>query len=250
MLAQRQFVPCSCRKPFPRRIPCSKAKSCSRHRFDQRDWAGHGPRPCQGRRQRRHQRLFLATRTRSEQERARHRKGFRRQAGRSIAALTCEQGRPRSPPWWRTRKSSWGSVDILVNNAGIQFVSPVVEWISRVEKWDQLIAINLSSAFHATPRGRRRAMKREEMGLVSSTPPRRMRWSHRRSSRPMSRPSDGIAAETTKTVALETAEHSASPPTPSAPAMSGRRWWKNRFPKPFGWRMRGLTREQVIKRRA
>jgi 3-hydroxybutyrate dehydrogenase len=39
-----------------------------------------------------------------------------------------------------------GSVDILVNNAGIQYVSPVQEF--PVEKWDAIIAINLSSAFH------------------------------------------------------------------------------------------------------
>ena len=41
-----------------------------------------------------------------------------------------------------------GHVDILVNNAGIQFTSPVDEFPE--EKWDQIIAINLSSAFHAT----------------------------------------------------------------------------------------------------
>ena len=41
-----------------------------------------------------------------------------------------------------------GSLDILVNNAGIQFVSPVEEFPQ--EKWDQIIAINLSSAFHTT----------------------------------------------------------------------------------------------------
>jgi 3-hydroxybutyrate dehydrogenase len=39
-----------------------------------------------------------------------------------------------------------GSVDILVNNAGIQHVSPIVEF--PVDKWDAIIAINLSSAFH------------------------------------------------------------------------------------------------------
>ena len=38
------------------------------------------------------------------------------------------------------------SVDILVNNAGIQHVSPVEEF--PTEKWDAIIAINLSSAFH------------------------------------------------------------------------------------------------------
>lgn len=41
-----------------------------------------------------------------------------------------------------------GSCDILVNNAGIQFVSPVDEF--PVDKWDAIIAINLSSAFHTT----------------------------------------------------------------------------------------------------
>lgn len=41
-----------------------------------------------------------------------------------------------------------GTCDILVNNAGIQFVSPVDEF--PVDKWDAIIAINLSSAFHTT----------------------------------------------------------------------------------------------------
>lgn len=39
-----------------------------------------------------------------------------------------------------------GGLDILVNNAGIQFVSPIESF--PVEKWDDIIAINLSSAFH------------------------------------------------------------------------------------------------------
>jgi 3-hydroxybutyrate dehydrogenase len=41
-----------------------------------------------------------------------------------------------------------GGPDILVNNAGIQHVSPVESF--PPEKWDAIIAINLSSAFHAT----------------------------------------------------------------------------------------------------
>ncbi len=41
-----------------------------------------------------------------------------------------------------------GGCDILVNNAGIQFVSPIDEF--PVEKWDAILAINLSSAFHTT----------------------------------------------------------------------------------------------------
>jgi 3-hydroxybutyrate dehydrogenase len=41
-----------------------------------------------------------------------------------------------------------GSVDILVNNAGMQFVSPLESF--PVEKWDMIIALNLTAAFHAT----------------------------------------------------------------------------------------------------
>lgn len=41
-----------------------------------------------------------------------------------------------------------GRCDILVNNAGIQHVAPIPEF--PVEKWDAIIAINLSSAFHTT----------------------------------------------------------------------------------------------------
>lgn len=41
-----------------------------------------------------------------------------------------------------------GAVDVLVNNAGIQFTAPVEEFPE--EKWDAIIAINLSSAFHAS----------------------------------------------------------------------------------------------------
>jgi 3-hydroxybutyrate dehydrogenase len=41
-----------------------------------------------------------------------------------------------------------GHIDILVNNAGIQHVAPVEEF--PVDKWDAILAINLTSAFHTT----------------------------------------------------------------------------------------------------
>lgn len=41
-----------------------------------------------------------------------------------------------------------GACDILVNNAGIQHVAPIEEF--PMEKWDAIIAINMSSAFHTT----------------------------------------------------------------------------------------------------
>ena len=45
-------------------------------------------------------------------------------------------------------ESAFGQVDILVNNAGIQHVAPVESF--PVDRWDAIIAINLSSAFHTT----------------------------------------------------------------------------------------------------
>jgi 3-hydroxybutyrate dehydrogenase len=48
----------------------------------------------------------------------------------------------------RQTVDTFGAVDILVNNAGIQHVAPVDQFPS--EKWDAILAINLSSAFHAT----------------------------------------------------------------------------------------------------
>jgi 3-hydroxybutyrate dehydrogenase len=48
----------------------------------------------------------------------------------------------------RQTTDAFGAVDIMVNNAGIQHVAPIEEFPE--EKWDAIVAINLSSAFHAT----------------------------------------------------------------------------------------------------
>ncbi|MGE0047194.1 MAG: 3-hydroxybutyrate dehydrogenase [Hyphomonadaceae bacterium] len=56
-----------------------------------------------------------------------------------------------------------GGVDILVNNAGIQHVAPVEEF--PVAKWDAILAINLSSAFHAI-RAALPAMKAKGYGRI------------------------------------------------------------------------------------
>lgn len=45
-------------------------------------------------------------------------------------------------------KSHWQNIDILVNNAGIQHVSPIESF--PIDKWDDILAINLSSSFHTT----------------------------------------------------------------------------------------------------
>ncbi len=63
----------------------------------------------------------------------------------------------------RTAESRLGAVDILVNNAGIQHVAPVDEF--PPERWDAILAINLSSAFHAT-RAALPGMKKRGWGRV------------------------------------------------------------------------------------
>lgn len=57
----------------------------------------------------------------------------------------------------------FGSVDILINNAGIQHVAPVEEF--PIEKWDAIIAINLTSAFHTT-RAAVPGMKQRKWGRI------------------------------------------------------------------------------------
>ena len=85
---------------------------------------------------------------------------------------------------------TFGGVDILVNNAGIQYVAPVQEF--PMERWDAIIAINLSSVFHTTrlalPACSRAA------GGGSSTSPRPTAWSPQPERAPTSPPSTACSA--------------------------------------------------------
>ena len=63
----------------------------------------------------------------------------------------------------RSTEQAFGSVDILVNNAGIQHVSLVEDF--PIEKWDAVLAINLSSAFH-TARLALPGMKQRNYGRI------------------------------------------------------------------------------------
>jgi 3-hydroxybutyrate dehydrogenase len=65
-----------------------------------------------------------------------------------------------------TAETTFGSLDILINNAGIQYVSPIEEF--PIEKWDQIIGINLSSAFH-TIRAAVPGMKARKWGRIINT---------------------------------------------------------------------------------
>jgi 3-hydroxybutyrate dehydrogenase len=57
----------------------------------------------------------------------------------------------------------FGRIDVLVNNAGIQHVAPIDQF--PVEKWDAVLAINLSSAFHTT-RLALPAMRKNKWGRI------------------------------------------------------------------------------------
>jgi 3-hydroxybutyrate dehydrogenase len=94
-----------------------------------------------------------------------------------------------------------GGVDILVNNAGIQFVSKIEEF--PVAKWDAILAINLSSVFHAV-RAALPAMRAKGFGRIIN-----VASAHGLVASPFK--SAYVAAKhgvigLTKTIALETAE--------------------------------------------
>ena len=103
---------------------------------------------------------------------------------------------------FKKAERTFGTVDVIVNNAGIQFVAPIEEF--PPEKWDAIIAINLSSAFHLT-RHAIAPMKSRGWGRVIN-----LCSAHGLVASPFK--SAYVAAKhgilgLTKTVALEVAEH-------------------------------------------
>jgi 3-hydroxybutyrate dehydrogenase len=131
-----------------------------------------------------------------------------------------------------------GSVDILINNAGIQFVSPVEEFPN--EKWDQIIAINLSSAFHAM-KAAVPGMKKSGWGRIISTAS-----AHSLVASPFKSAyvtaKHGLAG-LTKTVALEVATHKIT-----VNCISPGYVWTPLVEKqiPDTMKSRGMTKEQVM----
>ena len=84
-----------------------------------------------------------------EIERHRRRISAKSTASRSLYSPRRHGEARRDRARWSHRRSRrFGAVDILVNNAGIQHVAPIEEF--PIEKWDAILAINLSSAFHTT----------------------------------------------------------------------------------------------------
>ncbi|HEV7342526.1 MAG TPA: 3-hydroxybutyrate dehydrogenase [Sphingopyxis sp.] len=131
-----------------------------------------------------------------------------------------------------------GGVDILVNNAGTQFVSPIEDF--PVEKWDLILALNLTSAFH-TIRHAVPGMRKKGWGRIIGTAS-----AHSLVASPFK--SAYVAAKhglvgLTKTVALEVADagitaNCISPGYVWTPLVEGQ--------IPDTMKARGMTREQVI----
>ncbi|MBX7496270.1 3-hydroxybutyrate dehydrogenase [Qipengyuania sp. 6B39] len=131
-----------------------------------------------------------------------------------------------------------GEIDILVNNAGVQHVSPVEDF--PVDKWNLIIALNLTAAFHTT-RLAVPGMKAKGWGRIINTAS-----AHSKVASPFksayNASKHGIAGFT-KTIALELAEHGItanciSPGYVWTPLIEGQ--------IPDTMKARGLTRDEVI----
>lgn len=131
-----------------------------------------------------------------------------------------------------------GPVDILVNNAGMQHVAPVEDF--PAEKWDAILALNLSAAFHTT-RAAVPGMKAKGWGRIINTAS-----AHSLAASPFK--SAYVAAKHglagfTKTIALELATHGIT-----ANCISPGYVWtplvENQIPDTMA--ARGMTRDQVM----
>ena len=132
----------------------------------------------------------------------------------------------------------FGSIDILVNNAGMQHVAPVDEF--PVDKWDRIIALNLTAAFH-TIRLALPGMKANKWGrIINTASAHSLVASPNKAAYVAAK--HGIAG-LTKTVALEVARDGIT-----VNAISPGYVWtplvENQIPDTM--KARGLTREQVM----
>jgi 3-hydroxybutyrate dehydrogenase len=73
--------------------------------------------------------------------------GLAEKHGAGVAYVPADMGKPAEIRALVEEAKRFGGVDILVNNAGIQHVAKIVDFPE--ERWDAVIAINLSAAFHA-----------------------------------------------------------------------------------------------------
>ncbi len=135
-------------------------------------------------------------------------------------------------------EKTYGACDVLVNNAGIQFVAPIEDF--PIDKWNQIIAINLSAAFHAM-RAAVPGMKKRGWGrIISTASAHSLVASPFKSAYVVAK--HGIAG-LTKTVALETATNGIT-----VNCISPGYVWTPLVEKqiPDTMKARNMTREQVL----
>ena len=131
-----------------------------------------------------------------------------------------------------------GPVDVLVNNAGVQHVSPVESFPS--EKWDAILAINLSAVFHTT-RHALPAMKERGWGrIINTASAHSLVASPNKSAYVAAK--HGVAGFT-KTIALEAARDGVTVNCIS-PGYVWTPLVENQIPDTM--KARGMTREQVM----
>ena len=95
------------------------------------------------------------------------RTGLARDSGAAVTYSGADMAKPDEiAAMVADAEKEFGAIDILVNNAGIQHVAPVEDF--PVDKWNAILAINLSSAFH-TIRAALPAMKAKGWGRIIQT---------------------------------------------------------------------------------
>lgn len=134
--------------------------------------------------------------------------------------------------------AEFGAVDIVISNAGIQHVAPIDEF--PIEKWDAILAINLSSTFHLM-RAAIPGMKARKWGrIISTASAHSLVASPNKAAYVAAK--HGLAG-LTKTAALEVATHGITVNCIS-PGYVWTPLVENQIPDTM--KTRGLTREQVI----
>ena len=135
-------------------------------------------------------------------------------------------------------EAEFGAVDIVISNAGIQHVAPIDEF--PIEKWDAILAINLSSTFHLM-RAAIPGMKARKWGrIISTASAHSLVASPNKAAYVAAK--HGLAG-LTKTAALEVATHGITVNCIS-PGYVWTPLVENQIPDTM--KTRGLTREQVI----
>ena len=168
------------------------------------------------------------------------RAGLASETGATILYTSADLSKPDgAADLVRATEQALGGVDILINNAGLQFVAPVEDF--PVDKWNLILALNLSAAFH-TMQAAIPGMKARRFGRIVNNAS-----AHATVASPFK--SAYVAAKhgllgLTKVVALETATHGIT-----VNCISPGYVWTPLVEKqiPETMAARGLTREQVMR---